>query len=157
MADAGEMTGGCLCGAVRFTLHQRPANIDVCHCSMCRKFSGGIELGVDADPDSIDWQGEENIQVYASSDWAERSFCRICGSGLFWRTRRRLGNGETLFGLCAGAIDDLDDLKLTSEIYIDHKPAGYAFAGATDKKTQAEAEAEYAAPADGGKNDEIRH
>ena len=150
MAEAGHMTGGCLCGAVRFTLHALPAQIDVCHCSMCRKFSGGIELGVDADPEKIDWQGEENIQIYASSDWAERSFCRICGSGLFWRTRGKHGAQELLFGLCAGAIDDLGDLKLTSEIYIDHKPAGYAFAGETTKKTQAEAEADFARPTDGG-------
>ena len=87
--------------------------------------------------------GEENIQVYANrptgpSAVSAGSADRAC----YWRTRgKRLGDGETLFGLCAGAIDDLGDLKLTSEIYIDHKPAGYAFAGETEKKTQAEAEA----------------
>ncbi|WP_306114308.1 MULTISPECIES: GFA family protein [unclassified Roseovarius] len=144
------MTGGCLCGAVRYTLHQKPKQIDVCHCGMCRKFSGGIELGVDVDPDKIDWQGEENIEIYASSEWAERSFCRICGSGLFWRTRAKDWDAEPLFGLCAGAIDDLGDLDLKTEIYIDQKPAGYAFAGQTDKKTQAEAEAAFAFPTEGG-------
>ncbi len=116
---------------------------------MCRKFSGGIELGVDADPDRIDWRGEENIRVYASSDWAERSFCRICGSGLFWRTRAGDWDSEPLFGLCAGALDDLEDLRLKSEIYIDRKPDGYCFAGHTDKKTKAEVEAYYAAPSEG--------
>ncbi len=144
------MTGGCLCGAVRFTLHERPTQIDVCHCSMCRKFSGGIELGVDADPDKIVWQGEENIRIYASSEWAERSFCKICGSGLFWRTRAKDWDGDPHFGLCAGALDDLGDLQLKTEIYIDQKPAGYAFAGHTDKKTKAEVEATYAGPTDGG-------
>ena len=144
------MTGSCLCGAVRFTLRQRPEQIDVCHCSMCRKFSGGIELGVDADPSKIEWQGEENIQIYKSSDWAERSFCRICGSGLFWRTRGKKRNGDVMFGLCAGAIDDLGDLTLRTEIYTDHKPAGYAFAGDTEKMTQAEAEALFATLTDGG-------
>lgn len=144
------MTGGCLCGAVRFTLHETPAQIDVCHCSMCRKFSGGIELGVDTNPDKIDWQGEENIQVYKSSEWAERSFCRICGSGLFWRTQAKGWEAEPLFGLCAGAVDDLGDLELKTEIYIDQKPAGYAFAGNTTKTTKAEVEAAYARPTDGG-------
>ena len=145
-----SMTGGCLCGAVRFTLHQRPKQIDVCHCSMCRKFSGGIELGLDADPSKIDWQGEDNIRVYASSEWAERSFCRICGSGLFWRTRAKDWEDEPLFGLCAGAIDDLGDLKLKTEIYIDQKPDGYAFAGNTITKTKSEVEASYATPEEGG-------
>ncbi len=153
MSDAQPpqaMSGGCLCGVVRFTLHKRPTQIDVCHCGMCRKFSGGVELGVEADPAKIDWQGEENIQIYASSEWAERSFCRICGSGLFWRTRAKDRGAEPLFGLCAGALDDLGDLQLKTEIFIDKKPAGYAFAGDTDKKTQAEVEAAYAGPTDGG-------
>ena len=143
------MTGGCLCGAVRFTLTERPKQIDVCHCSMCRKFSGGIELGLDVDPDSIVWEGTDHIQVYASSQWAERSFCRKCGSGLFWRTRAASDDGSPLFGLCAGAMDDLGDLELKTEIYVDEKPDGYAFAGSTEKKTKPEVEAEYARPKDG--------
>lgn len=150
MTETRKISGRCLCGAVRFTLRQPLEHIDVCHCSMCRKFSGGIELGVDADPEQIDWQGVENIQIYASSDWAERSFCRICGSGLFWRTRARDWDGAPLFGLCAGALDDLGDLQLKTEIYSDQKPAGYAFAGHTEKKTKAEVEADYARPAEGG-------
>ncbi len=58
------------------------------------------------------------------------------------------GNEMTGGCLC-GAVDDLEGLRLTSEIYIDRKPDGYGFAGHNDKKTKAEVEAYYAAPSEG--------
>ena len=77
MSDASK-TGGCLCGAVRFTLKDTPTEYGACHCSMCRKFSGGIELGVQVLPDGITWDADEDLATYTSSAWAERGFCRRC-------------------------------------------------------------------------------
>jgi hypothetical protein len=46
--------------------------------------------------------------------------------------------------LCVGAFDDSSELRLTREIFIDHKPDGYAFAGEHPRLTAAETLAEYA-------------
>ena len=73
-------TGGCLCAAVRYTLADAPDHYDACHCSMCRKTSGGVGFGINVPDGGITWEGAENIGIYKSSEWAERAFCKICGS-----------------------------------------------------------------------------
>lgn len=34
-------TGGCLCGAVRFSVEHVETHHHACHCGMCRRWSGG--------------------------------------------------------------------------------------------------------------------
>ena len=130
-------TGHCLCGAVRYRLETPPEGYSACHCSMCRRWSGGIELGLTFMEGDIHWEGAENIRTYASSDWAERGFCGTCGSGLFWRLTAA-GPMQGMMSLSAGSLDSLDGLELTTEVYIDHKPAGHAFAGERKRMTEAE-------------------
>ena len=43
-----------------------------------------------------------------------------------------------LMSLSAGTLDSLDGLELTHEVYVDHKPAGHAFAGERKRMTEAE-------------------
>ncbi|MEM8729238.1 MAG: GFA family protein [Pseudomonadota bacterium] len=135
-------TGGCLCGAVRYTLAQAPDHMDVCHCGMCRKHTGGLGLGLMIPKDQITWTGEADIQTFQSSDWAERGFCRICGSGLFYRILGD-GPGSDEISLGAGSLDDLDGVRLTTEIFVDSQPDGYAFAGDLKRMTEAEVIAEF--------------
>lgn len=135
--DVNRRAGGCLCGAVRFEMKEAPTEYDACHCGMCRKFSGGIELGVEVPPGGITWIKDETVKTYASSEWAERGFCEICGSSLFWRLTAE-GPHQGMLSLSAGALDSLDGMTFGSEIYIDHKPAGHDFAGDHKRMTEAE-------------------
>lgn len=137
MANAPNQTGGCLCGAVRFALAEAPAEYAACHCSMCRKFSGGIELGVQVPPGGITWTEDTALKTYASSEWAERGFCGTCGSSLFWRMTAP-GPQSGMLILSAGALDSMDGMTFASEIYIDHKPDGHAFAGDHPRLTEPE-------------------
>ncbi len=130
-------TGGCLCGAVRFELAEDPKSYGACHCAMCRKFSGGIEMGVEVPPGGITWQGEDSIGTYASSEWAERGFCKTCGSSLFWRLTMP-GPMQGLLSLSAGSLDSLDGMEFDVEVYIDAKPDSHAFAGDRKRMTEAE-------------------
>ncbi|RVT81960.1 GFA family protein [Rhodobacteraceae bacterium CCMM004] len=130
-------TGGCLCGAVRYTLATAPEGYGACHCGMCRKFSGGIELGIDVPPGGLTWDADETLATYTSSEWAERGFCSRCGSSLFWRLTAP-GPMQGLLSLSAGSLDSLAGLALTYECYIDSKPEGHAFAGERPRMTEAE-------------------
>lgn len=130
-------TGGCLCGAVRFTLATAPESYGACHCGMCRRWGGGIELGVEVRPGGIDWQGAEHVRTYASSVWAERGWCDICGSSLFWRLTAA-GPMQGLMSVSAGSLDSLEGLAFAHEVFIDAKPDSYAFAGERRRMTEAE-------------------
>lgn len=136
--------GQCLCGGVRYRLEVPVDHIGACHCQMCRRFSGGIELGIDIPEESVTWLKDDTLRVYSSSEWAERGFCGTCGSSLFYRLK-----SGGFFSLSAGTLDDISGLPLTTEVYIDHKPAGYAFANETTKMTEADIMAMVAAQSEG--------
>jgi hypothetical protein len=83
---AEPLTGGCLCGGVRFevTLPFRLANH--CHCSRCRRHSGtfGLTQGRLARENFRLVKGEDLIRVYRPDhDGAVKAFCSVCGSSLF--------------------------------------------------------------------------
>ena len=124
-------TGKCLCGAVTFVANGVTPELHICHCSMCRKWGGGPLMSVGAE--GVAFRGEENVQRYESSAWAERGFCKRCGSSLFYR----LKEGDSYF-LGMGTLDDQSPFKLTSEIYVDEKPPGYDFVGSHPRLTAEE-------------------
>ena len=78
------VSGGCLCGAVRYEIAGDLVGFYHCHCSRCRKSSGtghGTNLAVKAA--SIRWLGGEARLGYYKVPEAERyarQFCTVCGS-----------------------------------------------------------------------------
>ena len=133
------MIGQCLCGAVR--MHGPDAReIGACHCGSCRRWGGGPLLAVHCGP-NMKFEGEENITVFASSEWAERAFCKTCGSHLYYKL---LSNGE--YFVPAGVFDT-HELELKSQIYIDKKPPYYSFANQTPTLTEQQVIDQYSPPA----------
>ncbi len=133
------LTGRCLCGAVRFTATPRKPEMDVCHCSMCRTWTGGVFMAVPCG-DSVSVENESSLKAFASSQWGERVFCADCGTSLFWRLR---DGSETMVSV--HAFDDIASFSFTEEIFIDEKPALYDFRNDTRKLTGAEVMAAFAA------------
>lgn len=137
-------TGSCMCGAVSFILAAPPTKSNICHCSMCRKWSGGVFMGMVVPPDAIALKGEENLTVYASSPWAERAFCATCGSSVFYRVTAE-GPMQGEYHIALGTLDDTTGIVIESEYFIDLKPDAYSFAGADRRKyTEAEVIAMFA-------------
>ena len=81
-----EGNGSCLCGKIRIAVKGINRNVGACHCGTCRNWGGGPFMAVDCGTD-VSFEGEENISVYSSSEWAERGFCKECGSHLFYRLK----------------------------------------------------------------------
>lgn len=137
------MKGRCLCGAVSFETADTPdrkGEIGACHCGFCRRWGGGPLLAVHCGPD-LRFEGREQIATYASSDWAERAFCRTCGTHLYYKL---LATGE--YFVPAGTLDT-DALEMKSQIYIDRKPPYYAFANDTPTLTEQQVIDRYSPPA----------
>lgn len=127
-----RMSGQCLCGTVRFSA--RPdTTMHACHCSLCRRFSGGVFLVADCGQTVAIEEGENSLTWYSSSDWAERGFCARCGASLFWR-----GKADGRIFASIQSFEDPEDFQFRTEIFIDSKPANYAFANHTTQVTEAE-------------------
>ncbi len=110
------MKGSCLCGQVQYTVRGPTRSVVACHCTQCRKTSGHYVAATRSEQDQLDIQGAENITWYRSSDWAQRGFCRTCGSQLFWK---RLDNNKV--SIMAGTIDGPTGLKMDRQLHPEMK------------------------------------
>ncbi len=135
--DTEAMTGRCMCGAVSFEARPSVAEAHACHCEMCRRWSGSALVSVSVKPDAIRFDGREQIVTIQSSDWAERAWCGNCGSTLYYHLTGGAPEQES-YEMAVGLFDEPDGFELTSEIFIDCKPDGYAFAGTHKTMTRAE-------------------
>lgn len=144
MAGKTAYSGGCLCGAVRFTVTPVREKFGVCHCATCRKWASGPYFAIGCGRD-VEFEDKSDLATYASSQWAERGFCRKCGSSLFYRLR---DSGH--YQMALGALDTIDDLKFTSQVFIDEKPDVYEFANETRKMTGRQVIDAYLAEKTGG-------
>lgn len=121
------MKGKCLCGAIEVVIDDKN-EVDICHCSMCRRWSGGPLFTVHGGTTGIKFVGAKP-SAYRSSDWAERGFCPSCGTHLFYHL---LPTDE--YVVLAGLFQE-QDFQLTTEIFIDEKPSFYELKNDTHKMT----------------------
>ena len=83
------ITGGCLCGRVRYQVTGRFLRANHCHCSYCRRHSGaaGLTQGRVRREDFQLLSGEASLRVYSPAEGAAvKVFCTNCGSSLFGGT-----------------------------------------------------------------------
>ena len=121
-------TGKCLCGAVTFSAEGVEPHVHACHCDMCRAWCGGPLLAASAA--SLQFDGAEHVVRYDSSEWGARGFCGRCGSNLFYHLKP-----ADQYIISLGAFDDERAFELAGEIFVDRKPAAYAFAGEHSRLT----------------------
>ncbi|TFF34270.1 GFA family protein [Pseudomonas sp. RIT623] len=123
-----EKQGTCLCQATHLKLTLESTHVSACHCSMCRKWTGGPLLAVQCShPPEIEGPAPS---VYDSSPWAERGFCAHCGTHLFYRLKE-----SGLHVVPVGVIDGEEDWTFTEQIFIDEKPTWYCFSNQTENLT----------------------
>lgn len=91
----------------------------------------------------VEFSGTENITVFASSEWAERAFCRHCGTHLYYKL---LATGE--YFVPAGTFEKTD-FELASQIYVDKKPPYYSFSNHTPMLTEQQVIEQYSSASGG--------
>lgn len=129
--------GSCLCGAVTFTSNQVSPSIGACHCDTCLKWAGGPFMAIDTGR-NIQFNNEALVQRFRSSEWAERGFCKTCGTHLFYRLVE-----QDHYYMLAGIFNDQSGLVFDHQVFIEEKPNWYCFANETKDMTGAEAFAAY--------------
>jgi hypothetical protein len=74
-----QVSGGCLCGAVRLVAQGEPYRVGICHCLDCRKHHGALFFAAAIFPQSA-------VTVTGDTHhFGERHFCPRCGSSVFAR------------------------------------------------------------------------
>jgi hypothetical protein len=134
--SGGAITGHCLCGAVTVRVagvhDPRPG---ACHCRMCQRWSGGLFLCFNADAAGVTVDGP--VTRFASSGFAERAFCSVCGSHLWMRNTSPVPGA---YDLMPGLFDAVLTQPLRSEVYADCAMASVQLGGDHRRATQAEYE-----------------
>jgi hypothetical protein len=79
-----DLTGGCMCGTVRFRLASAPFDAGWCHCRTCQLNSGSPAMVFATVPvgDLHITKGAELVGQFTSSDFGYRRFCSRCGTPL---------------------------------------------------------------------------
>jgi hypothetical protein len=82
------LTGGCLCGSVRFEVDAPLVSASWCHCTRCQRRTGTpASAQARVEPGSLRVvSGEEQLREYRPDDGAPKVFCGLCGSGLWSRS-----------------------------------------------------------------------
>ena len=135
-------TGRCVCGAVRFSAEHVETEHHACHCGTCRRWSGGTAFFA-AVTTGLVFEDEASLGRYESSSWADRGFCKTCGTTLFYHLKP-----TDTYMVSVGAFDDPTPFRLVREIFIDRKPAGYDFAGDHPRWTEEETFARLSPPSE---------
>ena len=79
-----KLTGGCVCGAVRYELGGAPFASCWCHCTTCQRLSGspGMVFASIGREHFRYVAGEDKVKPLILTGFAERAFCGECGSPL---------------------------------------------------------------------------
>ena len=109
-----KISGGCLCGGVRYRVQGPLRPILQCHCEMCRRATGGLWRATMARRTDLEIEDDGRLAWYGSSPGVRRGFCRTCGASLFWSRQ-----DSPTIGITAGTLDQPTGLELAVHIHVD--------------------------------------
>lgn len=124
MSEPTRVSGGCLCGAVRFELKLPSKWCAHCHCSMCRRAHGAgyvTWVGMESSRFRL-VKGEQQLRWYASSPDARRGFCDTCGSTMLFESKRWAGETHVALGCVDGPIDREPQAHAFFDAHVDWIP-----------------------------------
>lgn len=106
-----EVSGGCLCGAVRYFARGEPSRVGLCHCETCRRNTGAPLAGFAVFPrDKVEISGGETGSYKAPA--LTRHFCVTCGSPVFIEELSDDG-----IALHIGTLDDVNSVSPAYQLW----------------------------------------
>jgi hypothetical protein len=116
------ISGGCLCGAVRYECPAEGAVSALCYCTDCQRATGGaFSAGFMVPKDSFKLlKGQlKGFEITADSgNKVTRNFCPICGSAVV----NGFSSMPSVVEVAAGSLDDSSKFKPMMSIYVSSAP-----------------------------------
>ncbi len=122
---AQRLSGGCLCGSVKFEVEGPLRDVVSCYCSECRQTSGNF-VSATSVPDSRLLILEADGLTWYKNELAQRGFCQQCGGNLFWRPEP----SDNITRIMAGCLDPANGLRVTAHVFVDSKSDFHEISGA---------------------------
>ena len=116
-----NITGGCLCGAVRYEASTKPLMTRACWCRTCQFIAAGnATINMVYSTDSVSILGELNDfeSIADSGNKMHRKFCPKCGVHLFSQAEVR----PHILIVRAGTLDNQDNVKIDALIWTSSAP-----------------------------------
>jgi len=116
------LTGGCVCGALRYRAEGDPVLQGFCHCRNCQRLSGAGHIGFICFPESavtLEGATRAHSLTGGSGRTATRYACPTCQSGVFGRAEVMPGQ----INLYAGSLDDTSQFRPQIAIFTRSRPA----------------------------------
>ena len=132
------VTGGCLCGAVRYESKEAPTKAYYCHCTTCRKHGGSLFGATVKISGSAFRFTKGELKYFRSSSFGKRGFCPECGSPMAF-----VFEGNPDFFISVGSLDHPEDWAMTKDalwgqtihVYVDSKIGWYAINDGLPQRT----------------------
>lgn len=121
-----EITGGCLCRAVRFRSSAAPIVTRVCWCRLCQYIGAGSStVNTCFARESFTVEGDlgDYRSVADSGNVMHRRFCKVCGTAMFSEAESR----PHLIFVRAGTLDDSEVSKPSMTIWTSQAPSWACF------------------------------
>lgn len=120
---AAPHTGGCICGAVRYSLNARPLAVNACHCNACKKLTGATNLlMLLASRAAFSFDGE--VERYARHAPSGRVIdivrCAKCGVRMWHEPR----SAPELVFVAVGTLHDPSWAVPSSHIFVESASPG---------------------------------
>ena len=115
--------GGCLCGAVRYTISAEPLGARMCWCRDCQRIaSGSATVNVLFPEEAVSIEGDLGLftMIADSGNTVERGFCRVCGAQIYSRTVTPTG---LPMRVRAGTLDDPEEIAPAFHLYTAEAPS----------------------------------
>src|SRR5277367_2865319 len=116
------ITGGCLCGAVRYETSAEPITTRLCWCRLCQYIAAGnaaVSVCFPTGGFSVTGETRDFQSVADSGNRMHRRFCATCGTHLFSEAESR----PHLVFVRAGSLDDPDIARPAATIWAAQAPA----------------------------------
>ena len=121
-----DLTGGCLCGGVKYQICGPRRHIINCHCMNCRRTHGHIAAYTSVNKADLSLISNISLKWYHDkSPDTYRGFCDTCGASLFWDARQ----ADNRISISAGSLDSGHGLKTLGHVYVAESGEYYEIEG----------------------------
>jgi hypothetical protein len=116
-----SLTGGCLCGAVRYTAVSAPLAVRQCYCRTCQYISAGspsVNMMMHAADVTFTGELREYVSTADSGNIMHRRFCPVCGTPVSNQAESR----PQFIVMRVGTLDDPNAVAPSTAIWVSAAP-----------------------------------